>query len=91
MASEVLFTIWQGGQLNTPVRTTLAKVKTILGADYTLAMLCGIIVFSRVWEGSGKRQREVLAIQVLNCRKKGGWGRELPTSVWRQCMAPSCG
>jgi hypothetical protein len=34
----VLFTIWQGGQLAIPVRTTLAKVKTILGADYTLAM-----------------------------------------------------
>ncbi len=51
MASEVLFTIWQGGQLASPVRTTLATVKTILGADYTLAMLCSIIVFSRVWEG----------------------------------------
>jgi hypothetical protein len=40
MASEVPFTIWQGGQLATPVpvRTTLAKVKTILGADYTPAM-----------------------------------------------------
>jgi hypothetical protein len=38
MASEVLFTIWQGGQLAIHVRTTLAKVKTILGADYTLAM-----------------------------------------------------
>jgi hypothetical protein len=43
MASEVLFTIWQGGQLASPVRTTLAKVKTILGADYTLAMLCSIM------------------------------------------------
>jgi hypothetical protein len=38
MASEVLFTIWLGGQLNTPVRTTLAQIKTILGADYTPAM-----------------------------------------------------
>ena len=38
MASEVLFTIWHGGQLATPVRTTLEKVKTILGADYTPAM-----------------------------------------------------
>jgi hypothetical protein len=35
MTSEVLFTIWQGGQLAIPVRTTLAKEKTILGADYT--------------------------------------------------------
>ena len=26
MASEVLFTIWQGGQMALPVRTTLAKV-----------------------------------------------------------------
>ncbi len=43
MASEVLFTIWQGGQLAIPVRTTLAKVKTILGADYTLAMLCSVM------------------------------------------------
>jgi hypothetical protein len=51
MESEVLFTIWQGGQLASPVTTTLAKVKTILGADHTLAMLCSIIVFSRVWEG----------------------------------------
>jgi hypothetical protein len=38
MASEVLFTIWHGGQLNTPMRTTLAQIKTILGADYTPAM-----------------------------------------------------
>ena len=38
MAYEVLFTIWQGGQLAIPLKTTLAKVKTILGADYTLAM-----------------------------------------------------
>jgi hypothetical protein len=38
MAYEMLFTIWQGGQLNTPVRTTLAQIKTILGADYTPAM-----------------------------------------------------
>jgi hypothetical protein len=51
MASEVLFMIWQGGQLASPVRTTLAKVKAILGADYTLAMLCSIIVFSHVGEG----------------------------------------
>jgi hypothetical protein len=29
MASEVLFTMWQGGQLAIPARTTLAKVKTI--------------------------------------------------------------
>ncbi len=27
-----------GGQLASPVRTTLAKVKSILGADYTVAM-----------------------------------------------------
>ena len=38
MASEVLFTIWQGGQLAIPVRTTLVKVKTNLGADYTLVV-----------------------------------------------------
>jgi hypothetical protein len=38
MASEVLFTIWHGGQLATPMRSTSAKVKTILGADYTPAM-----------------------------------------------------
>jgi hypothetical protein len=43
MASEVMFTIWQGGQLASPVRMTLAKVKTILGADYTLAMLCSVM------------------------------------------------
>jgi len=43
MASEVLFTIWQGGQLAIPVRTTLAKVKAILGDDYTLAMLCTVL------------------------------------------------
>ncbi len=43
MAYEVLFTIWQGGQLVIPLRMTLAKVKTILGADYTLAMLCSIM------------------------------------------------
>jgi hypothetical protein len=42
MPSEVVFTIWQGGQLATPVRTTLAKVKTILGADYTPAMPCSV-------------------------------------------------
>jgi hypothetical protein len=40
MASEELFTIWQGGQLAIPVRTTLAKVKTIRGAYYTRAMPC---------------------------------------------------
>jgi hypothetical protein len=35
----VLFTTWQGGQLAIPVRTTLAKIKTIiLGADDTPAM-----------------------------------------------------
>jgi hypothetical protein len=38
MASEVLFKIWQGGQLLTPVRTTLAKVKTIMVVDYIPAM-----------------------------------------------------
>jgi hypothetical protein len=38
MASEVLFTIWQGAQLATPVWTKLAKVKMVLGADYTPAM-----------------------------------------------------
>ncbi len=43
MAYEVPFTIWQGGQLAIPLKTTLAKVKTILGAVYTLAMLCSII------------------------------------------------
>ncbi len=43
MAYEVLFTIWQGGQLTIPLKTTLAKVKTILGADSTLAMLCSIM------------------------------------------------
>jgi hypothetical protein len=43
MAIEVLFTIWQGGQLANPVWTTLAKVKMILGANYTLAMLCSIM------------------------------------------------
>jgi hypothetical protein len=43
MAYGVLFTIWQGGQPAIPLRTTLAKVKTILGADYTLAMLCSIM------------------------------------------------
>ncbi len=43
MASEVLFMIWQGGQLGIHVRTKLAKVKTILGADYALAMLCSIM------------------------------------------------
>ena len=42
MAYEVLFTIWQGGQLAIPLKTTLAKVKTILGADSTLAMLCSL-------------------------------------------------
>ncbi len=40
MAYEVLFTIWQGGQLAIPLKTTLAKVKTILGSVSTLAMLC---------------------------------------------------
>jgi hypothetical protein len=43
MASEVLFTIWQGGQLAIPMRATLAKVKAIMGADYTLAMLFSIM------------------------------------------------
>jgi hypothetical protein len=38
MVSEVLFKKWHGGQIATPVRTTLEKVKTILGADYTPAM-----------------------------------------------------
>jgi hypothetical protein len=32
-----------GGPTSIPVWTTLAKVKTILGADYTLAMLCSIM------------------------------------------------
>ena len=51
-----------------------------------------IVKCSRMWgRGARKREREVLAIQVLNCRQKGGWGRELPTSVWRQFPAPSCG
>jgi hypothetical protein len=43
MAYEVLFTIWQGGQLAIPLKTTLAKVETILGADSTLAMLSSIM------------------------------------------------
>ncbi len=43
MAYEVLFTIWQGGQLAIPLKMTLAKVKTILGADSTHAMLCSIV------------------------------------------------
>jgi hypothetical protein len=43
MAYEVLFTIWQGGQVAIPLKTTLAKVKTILGADSTLAMLCSLM------------------------------------------------
>jgi hypothetical protein len=38
MASEVLFAIWQGGQLAIPVRTTFLEVKTNLGADYTLVV-----------------------------------------------------
>ncbi len=33
MASKVAFTIWQGGWRNTPKRTTLAKVKTIVGVN----------------------------------------------------------
>jgi hypothetical protein len=65
-----LFMIWQGGQLASPVRMTLAKVKTILGAVSTLAMLCSIIVFSHVGRGARKREIEVLALQVLNCRKR---------------------
>jgi hypothetical protein len=43
MAYEVLFTIWQGGQIAIHLKTTLAKVKTILGAVSTLAMLCSIM------------------------------------------------
>jgi hypothetical protein len=43
MASEVLFTIWQKDQLAISVRTTLSKVKTILGADYTPAMICSVM------------------------------------------------
>jgi hypothetical protein len=31
MASEVLFTIWQGGQLTIPVKTTLKKINGYLG------------------------------------------------------------
>jgi hypothetical protein len=42
MASEVLFSIWQGGQLAIPVRTTLAKLKMIPGADYTFALFCNV-------------------------------------------------
>ncbi len=38
MASEVLFTIWQGDQLAIPVKTTFVEVKTNLGADYTLVV-----------------------------------------------------
>jgi hypothetical protein len=41
-------------------------------------------------ERGGEREREVLAIQVLNGRQKEGWGRELPTSVWRHFLTPSC-
>jgi hypothetical protein len=38
MGFEALFTIWKGGQLSVPVRTTFAKVETILGANYTPAI-----------------------------------------------------
>jgi hypothetical protein len=38
MASEVLFTIWQGGWRDTPKRTTLGLVKTIVGANWPPAM-----------------------------------------------------
>ncbi len=38
IAYEVLFTIWQGGQLAI-LKDDISDVKTILGADYTLAML----------------------------------------------------
>jgi hypothetical protein len=43
MAYAVLFTIWLGGQLAIPLKTTLVKVKTILGVDSTLAMLCSLM------------------------------------------------
>ncbi len=43
MAYEVLFTIWQGSQQAIPLKKILANVKTILGADYNLAMLCSIM------------------------------------------------
>jgi len=43
MAYEVLFHDMAGGQLAIPLKTTLAKVKTILGADSTLAMLCSLM------------------------------------------------
>jgi hypothetical protein len=43
MASKVMFLIWQGGQLAISVSMTLAKVKTILGPNNTLAMLCSIM------------------------------------------------
>ncbi len=33
----------RGDQLAIPLKTTLANVNTILGADYTLAMLCSIM------------------------------------------------
>ncbi len=39
--------------------------------------------------GLEEREIEVLAIQMLNSRQKGGWGRVLPTSVWRPFPAPS--
>ncbi len=38
MASEVALTIWQRGLRDTPMRTALAIVKTILGASKPPAM-----------------------------------------------------
>jgi hypothetical protein len=38
MASKVPFTIWQGGWRDTPKRTTLAQVETILEAYWPPAM-----------------------------------------------------
>jgi hypothetical protein len=43
MTSELLSTIWQGGQLAIPVRMILAKVKTILGGICTPAMPCSVM------------------------------------------------
>ncbi len=45
---------------------------------------------ARKGERGREREREVLAIQELNGRQKGGWGRELPTTVWRHFQTPSC-
>ncbi len=54
MTSELLSTIWQGGQLAIPVRMILAKVKRILGAFYyTPAMHCSVIYAQQTYQLSG--------------------------------------